>query len=217
MKNTENIMTKDKFEQTYTTKRGFFYNLFTLRKLGKEETDRQRIVQQAYQTLLESGKDLFEDSVQQISQEEIETLKQRKKKANRTWLIVVLCIAVPLTVLAILSPPGEENMEEMIGLPFLVIGIFGYRYLMNRNYNAVLSCKEKQVLKGVVTNKYKAEKKKNDDEAGCFLELSLHCVVQVWHAEFKSVRVGDIVQIDVFSHDIGIKPIVTKRGVFTKT
>jgi hypothetical protein len=215
MSKSNHILTKDEFHKVYTAKQGFFSDLFA-RKPGKDEVDQQRKVEGAYTDLLQTGADLFENSTQEISQEEIDLLKHRKKKANRIWLILVLCFAVPFGILAILSgnPFAEGNLEETIGLPFLVIGIFGYRYLMNRNYNAILSCKEKQVLKGVVTNKHTVVLRKNDDEAGCFLELSLQMAVQVGYTEFKSTQIGDVVQIDVFSDDIAIKPIVTKRGVF---
>lgn len=215
MSKSDHILTKDEFNKIFTTKSGFFYDLFS-RKPSRDEVNRQVHIEESYKTLLRNGTDLFENSIQQISKEEIDILKQRKKRFNRNWLIAVLVIVVPITILAILSgsPFTAGNIEETIGLPFLVIGVLGYRYLRNRNYNAVLSCKEKQVIKGVVTNKHTVVKRKNDEEAGCFLELSLHMMVQVWPAEFKSVQVGDIVQIDVFSHDIGVKPNVIKRGVY---
>lgn len=215
MSKADHILTKDEFEKIYTTKHGFFADLFA-RRPSKTEVDRQIKVEESYRALLESGTALFESSLQEISQEEIDDLTQRKKKTNRTWIAVALGIGVPLIAVTFLagSPVTGENMVELVGLFFLAIGLLAYWYWRNKNYNAVLSFKEKRVLKGVVTNKYNAVKRKNDEEAGCFLELSLHMVVQVWPKEFKLVRVGDIVQIDIFSNDFGIKPNVTKRGVF---
>jgi hypothetical protein len=165
-------------------------------------------IRERYEAFVLNHGELFENKIEELTRDDLEDFKHRKRKFKRIWLIV--CGVLGLVTIAYIID-ADYSFEATNSLFWLIIAVVGGGFMMMRQYNRTLDTKEKQVIQGVVTAKIIVTKGKEDDH-GCYFEISLKEKIQVLPRQYVMCEVGDIVRIEVFSKDVLIKRKVFIRG-----
>lgn len=207
-------MSIDEFNKSYNRveRKAKRFNWF-----GKRANDEKQLrasVVEKYKNLMQTKGDLFEMTVQPIGAEEIQTIKSRKQKALRRIYFITTPV-VALTIFLISREPAETRLQdpmEILEMLFVAILVGGWWYFTNRNFNRILNSREKQVIKGVLTDKIAAVDKRDSDDSAAFFEISLRELVQVNSRDYHKHELGDCLQIEILSEDIWINRKIVKTG-----
>jgi hypothetical protein len=182
-------MSIDEFNKSYNRveRKAKRFNWF-----GKRANDEKQLrasVVEKYKNLMQTKGDLFEMTVQPIGAEEIQTIKSRKQKALRRIYFITTPV-VALTIFLISREPAEtrlQNPMEIFEMLIVATLVGGWWYFTNRNFNRILNSREKQVIKGVLTDKVNSR-------------------------DYHKYELGDCLQIEILSEDIWINRKIVKTG-----
>lgn len=163
-----------------------------------------QVFQERYAAVVREKGELYEDGVVPLAAEDFEFLLRKRKVFKTIWLAAFS--AVGLFTISTLIFKDYFGSSAFPNLMFLVIAIGGAGIMFLVHLNKPLKFKVKRVIKGVITEKRMV------DQKGCFLQISLKELVQVWPADYKRLSLGDVVVIDILSDDIYVKRRVTQVG-----
>ena len=180
----------------------------------REEQAIRPAILERYKKVKENHGDLFEKNIQTIGAEETESIRKRKQKALRRVYLVGVAFVLVIGFLTVIEPAEIRQPEglEIFEVFFFAAGIFGFWYFTKKNFDRILELKEKEVIKGVITDKVRATEIRDSEEGALFFELSQQEMVQVWSDDYKKYTLGDCVQIEILSDDVLVKRKVFKTG-----
>jgi hypothetical protein len=182
-------------------------------RIRQEQAERASIVEQ-YQKIKNTKGDLFDMSVQPIEEDELQSIRSRKRKALRRIYIIAGCFALAITFFISREPAETRPQDPLEIIEMLLVATLagGWWWFTNKNFDRILSLREKTVIKGVVTDKISATEKRDSEGAAAFFEISLQELVQVSARDYHKYAVGDCLQIEILSDDMMINRKVIKTG-----
>src|SRR6185503_19909625 len=177
----------------------------------------RKLAEQKYQDLVRAHGELFEDAMVMMTEEDKLETRRRKQRFTRIWAAAtgVIFLFVASALIFGIESLGPGNFFQLGGL-ILAPLLFGW--VIISQFNRALKIKKKRVVKGVVTDKQMVNddegkvNKRKDDSNGCYIVLSMRYRFQSLPEVYKTLDLGEIIQVEMLSDEIFIKKNVKKLG-----
>lgn len=165
-----------------------------------------KAMRKRYDAFLQQHGELYNDSVEPLTQADILDIEKRKRKLKKIWYFLLSLSGVIALAYLLFPPYSPEDMLNVVWL-LGVVGVGGA--LLVRHFNNALKYNEKRVIKGVITAKVAM---KYDEDHGCYVEMSGREKFKISPKDYRKCELGEIISIEMLTDDATIKRKVVKLG-----